>query len=106
MRKGSIWSLLVFLAGLQQVHILEYQDVSVKEELKADTSHLRGIDMILSTASSLPHPVDDGVPLKAYLTEKIRSFAPAGLTGEPAMVISPDTIGFIEVVMYQSNYLS
>jgi hypothetical protein len=105
-RKGSIWSLLVFLVGLQQVHILEFQDGSVKDELKADTSHLSGIDMILSSTSSLPHQVDDVVPLKSYLSEKIRSFAPAVSTGDAAMDISPDTTGFIEVVMYQSNYLS
>jgi hypothetical protein len=105
-RKVSICFLLVFLAGLQQTYGLNYHDVSGKEELKADTSHLTGIGMILSPTSSLPHPVDDGVPLKNYLAEKIRSYPPAGVMDYAVMDISPDTSGFIEVMMYQSNYLS
>jgi hypothetical protein len=62
--------------------------------------------MIHSSVSSLPHQVDDVVPLKTYLAEKIRSFAPAVLSGDTVMDISPDKTGFMEVVMYQSNYLS
>ncbi|QTC41410.1 hypothetical protein I7V34_20545 [Bacillus sp. V3] len=107
MRNVSIWILLVCLAGLQQIHVLKYEDAAMNEaDFKVDTSHLSNIEMILSPTSSSPHHDDSAAPLTFHSARKIKSYAPADQTCYSAADISPDTHGFIEVMMYQSNYLS
>jgi hypothetical protein len=103
----SIWILLVCLAGLQQTHVLKYDGAAMdEEELKVDTSHLSNIEMILYPTSSSPHHDDSAAPLTFHLAGKIKSFASVDVMGHTAADISPDTLGFIKVMMYQSNYLS
>ncbi|XXM73233.1 hypothetical protein ACQ0QQ_04865 [Lysinibacillus sphaericus] len=107
MRNVSIWILLVCLAGLQQTHVLKYDSADMNEkELKVDTSHLSDIEMILSPTSSSPHHDDSASPLTFHSAEKMKSFASADMMEHSAADISPDTLGFINVKMYQSNYLS
>ncbi|CAN7525392.1 hypothetical protein [Rossellomorea sp. LjRoot5] len=107
MKKASIWFLLLILIGFQHPHGLEYHNGNMDEDvLKADDSHLTSIDVLLSPPSSLPHHVDSVVPRKIFLSEKLKSFASPHATGYLAMDISPDSFGFIKIVMSQSNYLS
>jgi hypothetical protein len=106
-RNVSIWILFVCLAGLQQTHVLKYDDDAMNEEkLKVDTSHLSNIEMILSPTSSSPHHDDNAPPLTFHLDKNIKTCASADETAYFAADISPDTLGFFEVMKYQSNYLS
>lgn len=83
-----------------------YVLITDDEQSITDNSYITGVDVILSSVSSLPQLPDILLPKKPSLHFKQAILTSLSNVNLFAMVISPDSGGFLHMVMHCSNYLS
>ncbi|WP_175986814.1 hypothetical protein [Bacillus sp. Marseille-Q1617] len=83
-----------------------YVLITDDEQSISDNSYISGVDVILSSISALPQLPDILMPQKSSTTFKQAILTSPSYVDFFAMGISPDSGGFIHMVMHCSNYLS
>ncbi|KSU61522.1 hypothetical protein AS034_14360 [[Bacillus] enclensis] len=97
-------STIVFFFPMQNTD--RYVLITDDEQSITDNSYITGVDVILSSVSSLPQLPDILLPKKPSLHFKQAILTSLSNVNLFAMVISPDSGGFLHMVMHCSNYLS
>ena len=83
-----------------------YVLITDDEQSISDSSYISGVDVILSSVLSLPQLPDILLPRKSSATFKQTLLTSPSDVNLFPMDISPDSGGFIHMVMHCSNYLS
>jgi hypothetical protein len=102
--------LLFLLSSIVFFHPIQDTDRYVlmtdDEQSISDNSYISGVDVILTSVSALPQIPDILPPQKPAASFKQANLTLPSYVNFFGMDISPDSGGFIHMVMHCSNYLS
>jgi hypothetical protein len=102
--------LLFLLSSIVFFHPIQDTDRDVlmtdDEQSISDNSYISGVDVILTSVSALPQLPDILPPQKPAAPFKQANLTSPSYVNFFGMAISPDSGGFIHMVMHCSNYLS